>query len=150
MKFVPLSDLQCLTGPCMARKRLKALMKLEVDIGSITSRWTTLVIRQAKMTAHLLLSAAPPRVRRVVTLNSTPENIKPYMSKRWVICQPVSRQIRHLLNFSLASQLLTDDTFEYDTRDEFPPSYYPDTNSAHCTLCEVATLVGYLIMIVSD
>lgn len=72
------------------------------------------------------------------------------MSKRRVCCQPVSRQVRHLLNFSLASQLLTDDAFEYDARGESPPSYYPGTSGVQCSLCEVATLVGYFIMIVSD
>ncbi len=53
----------------MDRKCLKALMKLAVNIDSITSRWTALVLRQAKMTAHLSLSAAPPCVPWVMTLH---------------------------------------------------------------------------------
>lgn len=67
MKVVLLSDLRCLIDPCIDRKLFKVLMKFEVDMESIISKRTALVLRQAKMTTHLLLSAAPPRVRRVVT-----------------------------------------------------------------------------------
>lgn len=72
MKLVPLSDLKCLTGPRTAKNRLRALIKLEVDIDSMTSRWTALVLRQEKMTAHLLLSALPPLVRRDIMLHNAP------------------------------------------------------------------------------
>lgn len=80
MKFVPLSDWMYSMGPCMDRRHLKALMKLDVDIDSIISRWTALVHRQAKMTAHLLLSRAPPRIRWV-TLLQGPKTFSPMWVK---------------------------------------------------------------------
>ncbi len=76
MKFVPLSDLKCLTGPRTARNRLRALMKLEVDMDSMTSRWTSFVLKQEKMTTYLLLSALPPLVRRDVMLHG-PKTSRP-------------------------------------------------------------------------
>lgn len=48
----------------MDRKRLKVLMKLEVDMDSITSKCTAVVLRQAKMTTHLLTAH-----HQVVTLH---------------------------------------------------------------------------------
>ncbi len=69
MKFVPLLDLKFLTGPRNTGNRLRALMQLEVDMDSMTSRWTALVLKQEKMTTHLLLSALSPLVRRDVMLH---------------------------------------------------------------------------------
>lgn len=53
----------------MDRKCLEVLMKLEVDIDSMTSRWMAFILRQLKLTAHLLFSAAPPRVYWVSTFH---------------------------------------------------------------------------------
>ena len=66
MKFVPQSDISCLAGPLMAKKRLKALIQLEVSIDSMTSMWTALELIQQNIIAHRLLSACPPLVRLAV------------------------------------------------------------------------------------
>lgn len=52
----------------MQKNLLSALMKLDVDIVSMSSMCTALVDMQVKSTAQRLLSALPPLVRRVVTV----------------------------------------------------------------------------------
>ncbi|KAG8539801.1 hypothetical protein GDO81_020334 [Engystomops pustulosus] len=66
-KLEPQSDLNCLTGPRMEKNLLRALMKQEVSMHSITSMCTARMLRQVNSTAHRLLFAAPPRVLRVTT-----------------------------------------------------------------------------------
>ena len=61
-KFVPRSERMCLTGPLMAMKRQKALMKQEVSIDSITSIWTALMDRQVNIIAQRFPCARPPLV----------------------------------------------------------------------------------------
>lgn len=60
-KFVPRSERICLTGPRTARKRLSALMKLDVSRDSITSIWTCEDHRPC------LVCERPPLVRREET-----------------------------------------------------------------------------------
>lgn len=76
MKLVPLSDLKCLTGPLTAKNRLRALMKLEVDMDLMTFRWTALVLKQEKMTTLLLISELPPLVRRDIMFHG-PKTSRP-------------------------------------------------------------------------
>lgn len=66
MKFVPESDLSCLAGPLMVKKRVKALMQLEASIEAITSIWTVLDLIQQNNMAYRLLSDCTPLVRLVV------------------------------------------------------------------------------------
>lgn len=78
-KLVNKSERICLTGT--ARKRLSALMKLDVSRDSMTSIWTALTLIHVQITAHLLLCERPPLVWREETLlgpntsNPTFENI---------------------------------------------------------------------------
>lgn len=69
IKFVPLSERSCLGGPRIAKNRRQAFMKLEVDMDSNTSMCVALVLMHVNNTAHRLLSALPPRERRVTMLH---------------------------------------------------------------------------------
>lgn len=59
----PQSDLICFAGPRMAKKRLNALMQLDVSRESMISMCTARELMQQKSIAHLLLWACPPCVR---------------------------------------------------------------------------------------
>lgn len=76
MTLVPRSDLRTLEGPRMAKNLLKALIKLEVDMDSITSICTARVPRHVNNTAHRLFSAVPPPVRHDTTLHG-PKTSRP-------------------------------------------------------------------------
>ena len=67
MKLVPWSERICFAGPLMAKNLLRALMQLLELMASITSMCTALVHIHENMTAHLLMLACPPLVRREVT-----------------------------------------------------------------------------------
>ena len=76
MQFVPQSDLNCLAGPLIAKKRLKALMQLDVSTESMTSMCTALELIQQNIMAHRLLSACPALVHLVV-MDQGPKTSKP-------------------------------------------------------------------------
>ena len=75
-KLVPQSEQNCTGGPHKARNLRKALMKHEASIGSITSIWIALVVRQVKSTAQHLLLAIPPLVRRAL-MSQGPKTSRP-------------------------------------------------------------------------
>ncbi|KAM5172075.1 uncharacterized protein ACMZJ9_004929 [Mantella aurantiaca] len=64
------SDLINLTGPRMETNLLKALMKQEESIDSITSMCTARMLKQVNSTAQRLLLTTPPRVLRSLTLDA--------------------------------------------------------------------------------
>lgn len=70
IKLVPLSDLSCFAGPLIAKNLHSAFIQLCASKDSITSMCTPLVFMHVNRMAHLLLCAAPPRVRRVATVHS--------------------------------------------------------------------------------
>ncbi|MEE6499662.1 hypothetical protein FKM82_025183 [Ascaphus truei] len=67
-KLVPQSERICLTGPLTAKNLLRAFMKLEASIDSITSMCIARILMQVKSTAHRLLFASPPLVLREMTI----------------------------------------------------------------------------------
>ena len=68
MKFVPLSERKAVTFLLTAINRLKALIKVDDDTSSISSRWTARLVRQVNKIAKRFLFTDTckklPRVQR--------------------------------------------------------------------------------------
>lgn len=77
---MPLSERRSLAGPRTEKNLLNAFMKLDVDMDSTSSMCTALVVMHVKSTTHLLLSALPPLVRRVITIHG-PKTSSPTLAK---------------------------------------------------------------------
>lgn len=80
IKLVPLSEWRSFAGPRIEKNLLNAFMKLDVDMDSTSSMCAALVDMHVKSTAHLLLSALPPLVRRVITIHG-PNTSRPTLVK---------------------------------------------------------------------
>lgn len=61
VKLVPQSERSCFAGPCRAKKRHEALIRLETSMASISSLCTARMLIHMKSPAYLLLLAWPPR-----------------------------------------------------------------------------------------
>lgn len=72
IKVVPRSEWMLFTRPLIAKNRLSELMKSDVSRDSITSKWTVLMLKHVKMTAHLLVWIMPPLVCCAETNRSKP------------------------------------------------------------------------------
>lgn len=106
-KFVPQLDLSCFTVNLIEKNMWRALIKLEVSIDSITSKWTALVLMKVNSTDHHLLLASPPRVWCEVTIHgpntSTSKKekggskLKRSVGKSVIVCDPPQRlrQVTH-------------------------------------------------------
>lgn len=80
IKLVPLSEQRSFAGPQIEKNLLNAFMNLDVEIDSTSSMCTDLVDIHVKSTAHLLLSALPPLVQRVITIHG-PKTSRPMLVK---------------------------------------------------------------------
>lgn len=107
---MPLSERRRFAGPRTEKHLLSAFMKLDVDMDSTSSMCIALVDMHVKSTAHLLLSALPPLVRRVITIHGPKTSrltlVKGGISESlsagksailWICSAPLSlRQMTHL------------------------------------------------------
>ena len=91
MKLVPQSERICLAGPRRAKNLLRAFMKVEESMLSISSMCMARVLIQVKRMAHLLLWACPPRVRRVTTVHGPNASSPMYVNGGSVLRRSMGR-----------------------------------------------------------
>lgn len=143
---VPQSDQITFTGPRTAKKCLRALIKLDVPIDSMSSISTARMLRHVKSTVHLLLFAAPLWVRWVEMVLG-PNTSRPMFVKGGsmlrrsdgrsaIFCSTgLSRSLLHMIHVQSSG-------------DEFPCSNDPDASCTDCSLSEDTALMCYSFIVV--
>lgn len=95
--------------PLTAKKHHRAFIQLDKSIDSITSMCTAPELKQLNLMAHLLLSACPPLVRRVVTDQGPNTSSPTYLKGGFELFR---REVHHALFFQLLTQLATGCAFK--------------------------------------
>ncbi|MEE6522432.1 hypothetical protein FKM82_020980 [Ascaphus truei] len=137
MKLVPQSERICLTCPLIAKNLLKAFMKLDASIDSMTSMCMARVHIQVKSTAHRLLSASPPLVLHEMTVHG-PKTLSPTQVKGGSV-----------LILAFAPQHVAPNTPVEGTSNA-PFSANDPYSCSDSSFCEMSSLMHDLFMIVMN